>query len=62
MTSAAAGLLLEQGHHLEQLGAVLRAGARDRLARALGLPATRARELALDALLASKDAAACPSA
>ncbi len=32
------------------------------MARALGLPATRARELALDALLASKDAAACPSA
>ncbi|MEG8025485.1 TetR/AcrR family transcriptional regulator [Sphingomonas aurantiaca] len=31
------------------------------MARALGLPATRARELALDALLASKDAAACPS-
>ncbi|VXC95435.1 TetR family transcriptional regulator [Sphingomonas sp. T1] len=32
------------------------------MARALGLPATRARELALDALLASKDAATCPSA
>jgi AcrR family transcriptional regulator len=32
------------------------------MARALGLPATRARELALDALLASKDAAAGPSA
>lgn len=32
------------------------------MAHALGLPATRARELALDALLASKDAAACPSA
>ncbi len=32
------------------------------MARALGLPATRARELALDALLASKDAAACPPA
>ncbi len=32
------------------------------MARALGLPATRARELALDALLASKDAAASPSA
>jgi AcrR family transcriptional regulator len=31
------------------------------MARALGLPATRARELALDSLLASKDAAACPS-
>ena len=32
------------------------------MARALGLPASKARELALDALLASKDAATCPSA
>ena len=31
------------------------------MARALGLPTTKARELALDALLASKDAAASPS-
>ena len=32
------------------------------MARALGLPASKARELALDALLASKDAAASPPA
>jgi AcrR family transcriptional regulator len=32
------------------------------MARALGLPTTKARELALDALLASKDAAASPLA
>ncbi len=32
------------------------------MARALGLPTTKARELALDALLASKDAAASPPA